>query len=136
MLTFNDTTGTFLLYTHDAAAAEAAGLTLSTTIRGPAGEKVYFTADQGRQPSFNPYAALEFFEEADDRARTRLQPFIGDYRASWNDGLVGWQDDLVVMAGDPIAQIAFEYLDLPTDQPYVGKYQHQERGPQDAREET
>jgi len=45
-------------------------------------------------------------------------------------------DRLVVMTGDPIAQIAFEYLDLPTDQPYTGKYQHQGRGPQEARDET
>ncbi len=45
------------------------------------------------------------------------------------------KEDLVVRAGDPIAQIAFEYLDLPTDQPYTGKYQHQERGPQAARDE-
>jgi len=44
-------------------------------------------------------------------------------------------DHLVVRAGDPIAQIAFEYLDHPTSQPYVGKYQHQERGPQEARDE-
>lgn len=86
MLTFNESTNTFLLYTHDNTAAEKAGLTLSTKIRGPAGEKVYFTADQAKQPTFNPYAALEFFDEADDRARSRLQPLIGDYRESWADG--------------------------------------------------
>lgn len=45
-------------------------------------------------------------------------------------------DRLVVMSGDPIAQIAFEYLDYPTEQPYTGKYQHQGRGPQEARDET
>ena len=44
-------------------------------------------------------------------------------------------DHLIIMTGDPIAQIAFEYLDQPTDQPYTGKYQHQERGPQEARDE-
>lgn len=87
MLTFNEATSTFLLYTHDTTTAEKAGLTLSTTIRGPAGEKVYFTADQSKQPTFNPYAALEFYNEADERARARLQPLIGDYQDSWSDGM-------------------------------------------------
>jgi SWI/SNF-related matrix-associated actin-dependent regulator 1 of chromatin subfamily A len=67
------------------AAADAAGLTLSTSIRGPAGEKVYFTADQNDKPEFNPYAALEWYDEADDAARARLEPLIHDYRSSWAD---------------------------------------------------
>ena len=46
------------------------------------------------------------------------------------------EGELLVCAGDPIAQIAFEFLDHPTDQPYTGKYQDQERGPQAARAET
>ena len=45
-------------------------------------------------------------------------------------------DDLIVTTGDPIAQIAFEYLDHPTEQPYTGKYQHQPRGPQEAKDES
>lgn len=35
--------------------------------------------------------------------------------------------------GTPIAQILFHYLDRPTESPYEGKYQNQERGPQSAR---
>jgi dCTP deaminase len=35
--------------------------------------------------------------------------------------------------GTPIAQILFHFLDQTTDQPYEGKYQNQERGPQTAR---
>lgn len=35
--------------------------------------------------------------------------------------------------GRPIAQIMFHLLDEPTDQPYDGKYQNQEQGPQQAR---
>jgi dCTP deaminase len=46
------------------------------------------------------------------------------------------KDELIVWEGDPIAQIAFEFLDEPTEQPYVGKYQNQPRGPQEAIEET
>ncbi len=46
------------------------------------------------------------------------------------------EDELLVCAGDPIAQIVFHWLDHPTEQPYVGKYQNQERGPQPAIEET
>jgi len=36
-------------------------------------------------------------------------------------------------AGTPIAQVIFEQLDEPTIQPYKGKYQDQESGPQPAR---
>jgi SNF2 family DNA or RNA helicase len=85
MLRYNESTGSFLLYTNDVGSAEAAGLTLSTSIRGPKGEKVYYTANQQKQPDFNPYAVMEFFDEADDAARQRLTPLIGDYRASWAD---------------------------------------------------
>jgi len=85
MLRHNENTGAFLLYTNDMEAAEAAGLTLSTSIRGPKGEKVFFTANQQQQPDFNPYAVLGFYDEADADARARLDPLIGDYRASWAD---------------------------------------------------
>ena len=46
------------------------------------------------------------------------------------------KDELLVNFGDPIAQIVFHQLDKPTEQPYAGKYQNQEYGPQEAREET
>ncbi len=36
-------------------------------------------------------------------------------------------------AGTPIAQIVFHLLDTPTEKPYRGKYQDQERGPQGPR---
>lgn len=35
--------------------------------------------------------------------------------------------------GDAVAQIIFHVLDAPTEQPYAGKYQDQERGPKEAR---
>jgi dCTP deaminase len=41
--------------------------------------------------------------------------------------------EVVIEAGQPIAQIVFELLDFPTEHPYGGKYQDQERGPQSAR---
>jgi dCTP deaminase len=44
-------------------------------------------------------------------------------------------DEVVIDAGEPIAQIVFEMLDFSTEQPYGGKYQNQERGPQSARRE-
>jgi len=37
--------------------------------------------------------------------------------------------------GTPIAQVIFKQLDQPTEQPYDGKYQDQEAGPQAARME-
>ena len=38
-----------------------------------------------------------------------------------------------IRAGHPIAQIIFERLEAPTDQPYTGRYQDQQAGPQAAR---
>ena len=46
------------------------------------------------------------------------------------------EGELVIHYGDPIAQIVFHRLDDMTIQPYSGKYQDQERGPQEAIEET
>ncbi len=45
-------------------------------------------------------------------------------------------EEIYIQLGDPIAQIVFEFLDAPTEQPYVGKYQDQKRGPQEAIVET
>src|SRR5262249_10096909 len=42
------------------------------------------------------------------------------------------QTEVIIDAGEPIAQIVFELLDFPTEQPYAGKYYNQERGPQPA----
>jgi dCTP deaminase len=43
------------------------------------------------------------------------------------------RDLISLPRGTPIAQILFHYLDRPTEHPYEGKYQNQERGPQIAR---
>lgn len=43
------------------------------------------------------------------------------------------RDVVRIQAGDPIAQIVFMQLDLPTEKPYTGKYQNQEAGAQPAR---
>lgn len=40
-----------------------------------------------------------------------------------------------IKRGTPIAQIVFNQLSEPTDMPYAGKYQNQERGPQPCRRE-
>ena len=85
MLKFNEGNQSFVLYTHDIERAEKAGLTLSTTVRGPQGERVYFTADQKMQPTFNPYAVLEYYNEADTEAQAKLQPLADDYQRSWAD---------------------------------------------------
>lgn len=74
-LKFNPKTNEFVIISNDEERAEAVGLTLSTRVRGPAGEKVWFT------PS--PYAALPYFKEADAGARQKLGPMWADYSASW-----------------------------------------------------
>ena len=41
-----------------------------------------------------------------------------------------------IKAGDPIVQIAFHWLDVPTDRPYRGKYQNQTKAAHAARYEA
>ncbi len=43
--------------------------------------------------------------------------------------------EVFIVTGDPIAQIVFHWLDHTTNQPYTGKYQDQNPGPQPAIEE-
>ena len=43
------------------------------------------------------------------------------------------KNELRIQQGDPIAQIVFHRLDHPTERPYSGKYQDQEKGPQEVR---
>jgi dCTP deaminase len=64
------------------------------------------------EPGWSGYATLE----------------ISDHR---QDG-----PELLISAGSPIAQLVFHQLVEPTAQPYCGKYQNQERGPQSARDEA
>jgi dCTP deaminase len=42
---------------------------------------------------------------------------------------------LSIVAGDPIAQVVCHLLTEATEQPYAGKYQNQEAGPQPARDD-
>ena len=44
-------------------------------------------------------------------------------------------EDLSIIDREPIAQVVFYWLDEPSSQPYTGKYQNQERGPQGPRYE-
>ena len=39
---------------------------------------------------------------------------------------------IAIFEGSPIAQIMFQRLAEPTESPYVGKYQNQQKGPQPA----
>lgn len=41
-------------------------------------------------------------------------------------------ETVTIKQGDPICQIRFDWLDEPTDRPYVGKYQNQISDPQPA----
>ena len=50
--------------------------------------------------------------------------------------LVNFGDQLVdIKAGDPICQIAFHWLDEPTERPYRGKYMNQTKAAHGARYE-
>lgn len=45
----------------------------------------------------------------------------------------GVTNPMVLIAGDAVAQVKFEFLDKPTNRPYKGKYQDQEAAPVPAR---
>lgn len=74
-LRFNPKTGEFVVATAQKVKAEDTGLTLSRTASGPNGEPIYFTRD--------PYAALNFYREADAVVRDKLSPLWDDYERSW-----------------------------------------------------
>jgi dCTP deaminase len=70
--------------------------------------------------------------------------FLGCYNTHLDPGWRGYltlelrndtMEEQTIIAGWPIVQIKFEFLDKPTNQPYNGKYQDQESGPQAARYE-
>lgn len=82
-LSINPVTKAFVLTSDDEARAKSAGLTLSTNTRGSNGEKVWFTADKEYSPTFNPYAALQFFDTATPEAQAVLRPYYDDYLRSW-----------------------------------------------------
>lgn len=75
MLSFNTKLGEYVVTSADKKKPEDAGLTLSTRVRGPNGEFVFFTKDG--------YAALPFMKEADERAKERLSVLYTDYAKSW-----------------------------------------------------
>lgn len=73
-LRFNERTKEFVLVSNDQERAEEAGLTLSTSTKGPDGELVWFTDVD--------YAALGFWDMADARAKTALSSLKRDFEAS------------------------------------------------------
>lgn len=75
MLRYNNSNGEFFLVGGDEQSARDAGLTLSTSARGPNGENVWFTDSS--------YAALPFYREADPAAAQRLAPLWSKYEKSW-----------------------------------------------------
>lgn len=74
-LTYNEKHREFVLVTNDTKKAQKAGLTRSKTATGKNGEAVFFTDVN--------YAALCFWNEADEKARQRLHSLRADYESSW-----------------------------------------------------
>src|SRR4051812_24901655 len=75
VLVWNASTQEYVVTATDKKRPEEAGLTLSTNIRGPKGELVYFTQDG--------YAALPFYKDAVGAAKARLAKLYSDYEQSW-----------------------------------------------------
>lgn len=76
-LKYNPTTNKFVVYSNDEELATKVGLTLAKKNRGPQGQKVWFTDES--------YAALPFWDVADDAAKERLAPLKRDFIASKAD---------------------------------------------------
>ena len=82
MLSYNNFDNTFFLISNDEEKARKAGLTLSTKSKYKNGDLIWFTSDFSRKPTFNPYAVLNFYNEADDKAKEHLQCLKNSYDAS------------------------------------------------------
>lgn len=67
----------------EAYQAQDAGFCLSTSTRLGPDECCFFTADHKGEPVFQPFAALPFYEIADDKAKAALNPYWADYAASF-----------------------------------------------------
>jgi dCTP deaminase len=87
-----------------------------------------------------PDDLVAFVHDKSTWARRGLSLFNTVIEPGWRGfltlELVNHSDEqLMVSAGDPIAQIIFMRMEEPTERPYTGKYQDQARGPQAARNE-
>lgn len=82
-LSFNNDDGAFFLTTDDLDRAEDSGLTLSRSARGANGEFVYYTGDYDKKPVFNPYAVMQYWQDADPAALAHLESLIPAYNMSW-----------------------------------------------------
>ena len=85
-----------------------------------------------------PDSLLAVVHDKSSYARRGLQAFNTVIDPGWRGyltlELVNHSNAAITLkAGDPIAQVVFHALDQPTDKPYSGKYQNQQRGPQEAR---
>lgn len=87
-----------------------------------------------------PTNLLAMVHDKSSWARRGLSLFNTVIESGWH----GWltlelayhgNETIRINAGDPIAQIVFMELSEPTEQPYKGKYQNQEAGPQGWRSE-
>lgn len=116
---------------------------------GPAGYDIRIAEDiHLRRGEFKLASALEHLDMPNDvlayvkdkstYARRGLSLFNTVIEPGWRGFLTlelknQGDNEFVIQRGSPIAQIVFHRLDGPTEQPYRGKYQDQEAGPQPAR---
>jgi dCTP deaminase len=84
-----------------------------------------------------PNDLVAFVHDKSSWARRGLSLFNTVIEPGWQGfltlELVNHSDQkLFVAVGDPIAQIIFMRMEEPAEKPYTGKYQNQQRGPQQA----
>lgn len=89
---------------------------------------------------FMPNDLVAFVHDKSSWARRGLSLFNTVIEPGWQGFLTlelvnHSKDAFLIAEGTPIAQIIFMRTEEPTEKPYTGKYQNQERGAQVARDE-
>jgi dCTP deaminase len=86
---------------------------------------------------FMPNDLVAFVHDKSSWARRGLSLFNTVIEPGWNGFLTlelvnHSTDPIRLLSGAPIAQIIFMRMEEPAEKPYTGKYQNQQRGPQEA----
>jgi dCTP deaminase len=89
---------------------------------------------------FMPNDLVAFVHDKSSWARRGLSLFNTVIEPGWNGFLTlelvnHSTDPIRLLSGAPIAQIIFMRMEEPAEKPYTGKYQNQQRGPQEAIDE-
>lgn len=115
---------------HDKSSLARQGLAVQNTVADP-GWRGYLTLElSNNHPPLDPpiYTMLRSSITRPSRETVKIIEDFDSERTAYNA-----KHTLRLVRGQPIAQVILHRLDRPTSRLYAGKYQDQERGPQEAR---